>query len=272
MSKTKVNLGVIQETLLITLYARAYELQEADPIIVDPKSAEIVRAIDYDFHKFATAKNSQIGCCLRGMVLDNWVRTYMTQHPQGTVIEIGSGLNTRFERVDNGEVRWFDLDLPDSIAVRRQFFEETERRQFISASALDTDWIEQVKAVSTEPCMFLAEGVLMYLSEQQVKLLFANLLQEFASCFFAFDSMSPLMVRNQKYHDSLKYTSAKFDWGIANIRKIHNWDGHYQVIEVCTFADLPAKYIQRFSLINRLLFSYIPILRDSYRLALVRLG
>jgi O-methyltransferase involved in polyketide biosynthesis len=59
--------------------------------------------------------------------------------------------------------------------------------------------------------MFLADGVLMYLSEQQVKLLFANLLQEFAGSLFAFDLMSPLMVKNQKDHESLKYTSAKFD-------------------------------------------------------------
>lgn len=112
MTKTKVDLGIVQETLLIPLWARAVELQQADPIICDPKSAEILEAIDYDFDKFATANNSQIGTCLRGMILDNWVRTYLKQHPQGSVVEIGAGLNTRFERVDNGEVRWFDLDLP----------------------------------------------------------------------------------------------------------------------------------------------------------------
>lgn len=175
MTKTKVNLGVIQETLLITLWARATEIKQSDPIIVDPKSAEILQAIDYDFDKFVNAKNSQAGTCLRGMILDNWIRNYLEQYPQGTVVEIGAGLNTRFERVDNGQVRWFDLDLPDVMELRKQFFQETERRRLITASCLDTDWFEYVKAVSVQLCIFVAEGVLMYLNEKQVQQLFTNL-------------------------------------------------------------------------------------------------
>lgn len=272
MTKTKVDLGIVQETLLIPLWARAAELQQADPIICDPKSAEILEAIDYDFDKFATAKGSQLTVCLRGLIIDNWVRTYLKQHPQGPVVEIGAGLNTRFERVDNGEVRWFDLDLPDSMLLRKQFFEETQRRKFITASALETDWIASVKAVSAEPCLFVAEGVLMYFNEQQVKQLFANLLEHFSGSWFAFDSVSPLPVKNQKRHDFLKYTSAKFDWGISDIRKIKDWNPRYQVMEVKTFANLPAKYLQRFPLITRLLFLYIPALQKSYRFALVKLS
>jgi O-methyltransferase involved in polyketide biosynthesis len=272
MTKTKVNLGVVQETLLITLWARYAELQQPDPIICDPKSAEMIKAIDYDFDKFTTAKNSQIGTCIRGTILDNWVSTYLKQYPQGRVIEIGAGLNTRFERVDNGEVHWFDLDLPDAIALRKKFFTETERRQFISASVLNTDWIEDIKTAGTEPCFFVAEGVLMYLSEQQVKQLFANLLEHFPGSWFAFDSVSPLFVKNQKRHDALKHTSARVDWGISDIRKIKDWNNQYQVIELCTFRDLPERYQRRFSAIARWLFSYIPLLRNTYRLALVRLG
>ncbi|QDL07048.1 class I SAM-dependent methyltransferase [Brasilonema octagenarum UFV-E1] len=272
MIKTKVDLGIVQETLLIPLWGRASELQQTEPIICDPKSAEILEAIDYDFDKFAPAKNSQIGVCLRGMILDNWVRTYLKQYPQGSVVEIGAGLNTRFERVDNGEVRWFDLDLPDSMLLRKQFFEETERRKFITASALETDWIESVKAVSTEPCLFVAEGVLMYFNEQQVKQLFTNLLEHFPGSCFAFDCVSQFWIKNQKRHGALKYTSAKMFWGISDIRQIQDWDSRYQVMEACGFADLPAKYLQRFPLIFRLLFSYIPLLRNSYRLALMKLG
>ena len=58
---------------------------------------------DYDFDKFSHAKSSQVGCCLRGLIFDNWVRQFLKQNPQATVIEIGAELNTRFERVDNGQ-------------------------------------------------------------------------------------------------------------------------------------------------------------------------
>ncbi|MCX7593197.1 MAG: hypothetical protein N2235_05455 [Fischerella sp.] len=189
MTKTKFNLGVVQETPLIPLWARAAEIKGTDPIIVDPKSAEMLEAIDYDFDKFATATNSQIGACLRGIIIDNWVHAYLQKHPQGSVVDIGTGLNTRFERVDNSEVSWFNLDLPDVMALRKQFFAETERRQL-------------VKAADTQPCMFVAEGVLMFLSEHQVKQLFANLLREFPGSLFAFDSIVVLI------HSSLaKYLS-----------------------------------------------------------------
>ncbi|MBD0389077.1 MAG: class I SAM-dependent methyltransferase, partial [Nostoc sp. C3-bin3] len=113
--------------------------------------------------------------------------------------------------------------------------------------------------------------VLQYFNEQQVKLLFANLLQNFPGSWFAFDSLSPLIVKNQKHHDSLKYTSAKFDWCISNIHKIKDWNSCYEVMEVCNYANLPTKYRRRFSLINRLLMLFPPLC-DSSRLALVKLG
>ncbi len=72
---------------------------------------------DYNFNKFRRAKSSQVSCCLRGLIFDNWVRQFLEQNPQATVIEIGAGRNTRFERIDHGrQVYWFDLDLPDVIA------------------------------------------------------------------------------------------------------------------------------------------------------------
>ncbi len=155
---------------------------------------------------------------------------------------------------------------------------ETERRQLIAGSCLDTDYLFQLKEMqyqlelSNVPILFVVEGVLMYLSKQQVQLLFANLLQVFPGCRIAFDSTSSLMVKNQKRHDSLKHTNAKFDWSISDIRKIQEWDSHYQILEVCTFADLPAKYLRRYSFILRFWFKYVPIVRNSYRLSLFRLG
>jgi O-methyltransferase involved in polyketide biosynthesis len=271
MTKTAIALGTVQETLLITLWARATETRKADPILRDTKSLEILEQIDYDFSKLATAKASQVGVCLRGMLFDRWVKAFLQQYPNGTVVEIGSGLNTRFERLDNGTVHWFDLDLPDAIAVRRRFFVESKRRQLISASVLDLDWIDRVKASASSPFMFVAEGVLMYLTEAQVKQVFSLLVQYFSGCSFAFDSMSPFIVKSQKRHDVMKHYEARFEWGIKDICSISTWDSRYQVREITTFYDLPLKDYLRAGLFNCLLFA-IPPLRNAYRLSLVQLG
>ena len=272
-NKIGIKLGETQETLLITLWARASEQLQPEPIVIDRKSTEIYQQIDYDFTKFNKAKSTQVGSCLRGRILDRWVQDYLQEYPHGTVIEIGAGLNTRFERVDNGSVHWFDLDLPDTMALREQFFTESDRRKFITASALDTDWIDRVQAVATTPCMFVAEGVLMYLEESQVKQLLANLAQNFPGCRFAFGAMSPLLLKLP--HEAVKHTSASFKWGIRNIQAMENWGDNYKIIDLCRFGDLPkrieAKYYRRYSLFSRLLFS-LPILNNSYRLVLMNLG
>lgn len=271
MTKTKVNLGIVQETLLITLWARAVEANLADPIIKDPKSVEIMEQIDYDFSKLNQAKGSQAGICLRSLAFDKWVTSFLTENPTGIFVEIGCGLNTRFERVDNGQVRWFDLDLPDSMEVRKRFFSETDRRKFIAASVLDSSWIEIVRSAGARPIMFAAEGVLMYLSEAQVQQVFTLLTEHFPGALFAFDSMSPFMVKNQKQHDAIKHFSAKFQWGIKDIQTLQSWDDRYKILETLQMRMVASKYLHRLGLFNSLIFQ-MPPFKNMYRLSLAKLG
>ena len=118
------------------LYARALESRRKRPILEDPKAVEIVDSIDWDFHRFRQRRRV-VGCALRSAMFDVWVRDFMRLHPEGTVVEIGAGLNTRFERLDNGRVHWYDLELPDTVELRRRFFSDSERRITLAASVLD---------------------------------------------------------------------------------------------------------------------------------------
>jgi O-methyltransferase involved in polyketide biosynthesis len=272
MAKVKVDLGSVQETLLIPLWARAEELTQPDPILRDPKSAEILHQIDYDFSKLKQAKIAQVGCCLRGQIFDGWVNHFLQENPTGICVEIGAGLNTRFERVDNGQVEWFDLDLPDSMALRKHFFTESDRRRLITASILESDWVSTVKAIGDRPIMFMAEGVLIYLTEPQVQQVLALLLDHFPGAYLAFDSMSPFMVKNQKRNsDAIKFFDARFQWGIQDIYAIEAWNPQYQILETRIFSDLSSNAKQRIDFFNTLLFK-IPPFKTMYRLNLCQLG
>ncbi|NEQ95265.1 MAG: class I SAM-dependent methyltransferase [Cyanothece sp. SIO2G6] len=262
-TKAKVDLGVVQETLLVPLWARAEELKQPDKIIFDPLSAEIVAAIDYDFAKLNLSYTDQITCCLLHWIMDEWAKDYLQQYPQGVIVELGVGLNTRFDRLDNGTVRWFEIDLPDTMALRQQFFQETERRKFIAASALDTDWCDLVKEVASgQPCLFIVEGLLFYLLEEQVKQIFANLLEHFSGSKLAFDCVSPFLV-NRHFPDNM---AAKHKWGIGNLKEIETWNSHYKLLEVRTCWDAPKQYVKRFPWFS--VFFHLPVLRDFYRMAL----
>jgi O-methyltransferase involved in polyketide biosynthesis len=137
-------LGVIQQTLFIPLTARARENAKKRPLVRDPKAAEILASVDFDLAKYGRGQGAFI-TVLRTAIFDSWVSDFLAEHPAGTVIEIGTGLNTRFERVDNGQVHWIDLDLPDTIELRRKFFADTERRRMIAASVLEEAWLPAVQ-------------------------------------------------------------------------------------------------------------------------------
>ena len=127
-AKHQVRLGAVQETLFITLAARARETQRKHPVLRDPRAVELLQSIDYDTAKYGRSAGGFV-TVLRTAIIDFWVREFLSAHPAATVVELGTGLNTRFERVDNGQVHWFDLDLPDTIELRRNFFADTGRRR-----------------------------------------------------------------------------------------------------------------------------------------------
>ena len=79
------------------------------------------------------------------------------------------------------------------------------------------------------------------------------------------------MAKNQQRQDIMDKMNARCDWHISDVRKIHNWDDRYQVLEIVRFNDLTAQYWQRSSLKERILFS-LPVLRNAYRIEIAQLG
>jgi O-methyltransferase involved in polyketide biosynthesis len=180
------DLGDVQRTLFFPLLGRARESERRRPLLRDPKAVELVRAIDFDASTYAQGPLSFI-VVIRTMILDHWVRQFLARHPAGTVVELGTGLNTRFERTDNGSVHWVDLDLPDTIELRRRFFADTGRRRMVAASLLDEDWLAGVERLGG-PYFFVSDGVLAYLTEEQVSGALSRIAARFPGASLAFDT------------------------------------------------------------------------------------
>ena len=119
---------------------------------------ELVESIDYDTSKYGPLTRGGAVAVLRAPPSSTGgCASSATEHPDGLVTEIGTGLNTRFDRVDNGQVHWIDLDQPDTIELRRRFFTDTARRRMMAGSVLDEDWLDAV-AAEPGPYFFAAEG------------------------------------------------------------------------------------------------------------------
>lgn len=179
------NLSGVSESLLVTLYLRAMESQRPDALIKDEKAVALVTQMSYDFdqiRRIPLSEANKLVIILRNREFDRYARDFLAHHPEAVVVHIGCGLDSRFERVDNGQVEWYDLDLPDVIALRRKFIgDERERYHLLGCSMLDNAWLETVSAHRQRPFLFMAEGVFMYFKEAQVKSLVLKL-RPFSGC------------------------------------------------------------------------------------------
>lgn len=237
-----ISLGPVQETLLVPLYGRADLTRRGSALIDDPKAVEMVESIDYDFTGFDDLGNS-IGCSLRTRIHDLWVRRWLAEHPTGTVVELGAGLNTRFERLDNGRAHWVDLDLPDAIDLRRRFFTATDRRRMVAASVTDPDWLELV-ADLPGPWFFVAEAVLIYLDEAEVRSVFERLGARYAGSPLSFDTWGRWIRDNPDGHAILSRMEASVRWICDEPRRLSEWGTGLAVEEVRTLDEAPAELIE----------------------------
>ena len=260
-----VQLGPVQETLLIPLYARALDAQKKRPLLNDRKAVEMVQSIDWDFCRFKQ-KPRVMACILRTAIFDDAVRDFLSRHPQGTVVEIGAGLNTRFERLDNGSLHWFDLDLPDTVELRRRFFTDSERRVTLAASILDSEWMAAVRQ-SPGPYCFVAEAVFLYLTEQQVKAALAQIAANFPGATLAFDStIREGVIRANKDHER-RNLDARFAWSCEDPKEIEQWKIGLRLVGSIT--SLPNSWRSRLPLpmraAMRISAKLFPRLKKVYR-------
>ncbi len=234
-ARTKLALTPEQETLLITLYARA---QPGNPLFFDPMAQDIMNRVDYDFTRLHVPYKTVILVCQRAKKLDAVTRDFMAEHPGGVVLQLGCGLDNRFWRVDNGHVNWYDLDMPSVAELRRQFFTESERYHLIAASVTDMEWMDTV-ASGGQAVLVVAEGLLMYLDETNVRRLVLRLHETFAGCRLIADVFSRLAARSAARHPSLKSTGATLGWGMDDPRELEAWAPGLCLLEEWFFTDDP---------------------------------
>lgn len=237
--RAKIQLIQTQETLLITLYSKVYGVPKT--IFDDPKSLEILNKVDYDFSKLKVPHGTQVTVCLHAKELDQLVKGFLVEQPDACILHMGAGLDSRFLRVDNGQVRWVDLDLPDVITLRQQFYDQNERYRMIASSAADLTWLDQIDPKG-KAVMIIAEGMMMYLPEEDVRALLLELQMRFSGSLIAFDSYSKLTVRNINRHPSIKKTGAEIHWGVVDPRELECWSEGIKLHEEWFFnqsEDIP---------------------------------
>ena len=212
-AREPVDLTGASETLLLPLHARAEHTLAARPRFEDRAAVDLIARLDYDFSEARRDRLMSDGVILRTLTLDPLVSGFLATHPGATVVNIACGLDTRFHRLDDGVVTWYDLDLPDVIALRRRLLGEDERHRTIAASALDPAWPAQVEAAGD--VLVVIEGLSMYLTEEQVRGLMDIIAGSLPGATVLIEVMPRLFQRYGRER-SVVATGARFTYGCSD--------------------------------------------------------
>jgi len=255
-----IPIGSVSATLLLTLYSRALESLSDDPILSDPKAVELMEKLTPELAKADSRLYRQVSerklshdlvvhIALRAKKYDEYARNFLESSPGGTVVNIGCGLDTRFWRIDDDRVRFYDLDLPDVIALKSKLCAESERYTMLPSSVLDFNWMDRVTDESVGPFIFLAEGVFMYLPKKDVQALVLELQKRFPGSELVCEVFNQAWLRRpwkalldiklqREFHLGSDVT---FQFGISDGRELERWAPCIEFIDEWSYFDSESK-------------------------------
>lgn len=252
-------IGDIASTSFITLYCHALETLSENPIISDMKSVEIMTALnktlslsDHPLDRILASgrldKQLVVHIALRAKKYDDYARDFLVKFPDGVIVNIGCGLDSRFLRIDNGRVVFYDLDLPEIIMVKKGFFDETDRYHLISSSVLEYGWMETVRR-HDGPFLFMAEGVFMYLDGMDVRSLVLKIRELFPGSELVCEVVNSFWIR-PLFRKMIDYKlqqqvhlgkGAMFRSGVRDGREMETWHPGIQLLDEWSYFDSEEK-------------------------------
>jgi len=249
---SELKLGSVQKTLLFPLWGRAIETQKHKPFLIDNKAVSIINSIPYDFTIITKniSRLVQLAWIARSIYFDKKIKAFIDLYPEATIVNIGCGLDTTFDRVDNGKIQWLDLDLPDTIDLRKKYISESDRRHFISKSVFDKSWNDSIE--NKKNVMLLIAGVLFYFDKSDVKGLFNDFHTFLSGVEIVFDyaSTKGIEVSNKKVIEKGGMDKSSYlKWGINNILEIEKWNSNIKVI---SHMPMFKEHRKNYSIIERI--------------------
>ena len=256
MPNTTISLPDVAKTGMLTFYCHVLESQNSNPILLDKQAVEISRQLDPVFansssrllrnlSKGKVSKELVAHINLRAKKYDEYANSFFTKNPNAILVNIGCGMDSRFQRIDNGKMICFDLDLPEMIGFKKQFYKETDRYRFIAASVFDYSWMDQVAKMGRRPVLFMAEGVFMYLDGKKIKNLILKLQTRFPGSELVCEVVTAFFTRKPwnrmvalKLNQQMGVgKEAAFTFGVQNSHELETWHSGIEYLDDWSYFD-----------------------------------
>lgn len=199
-----IELGKVEETLFVPLRGRIFATKNFSHILNDSKAVEIASKIPEKFLSLdGESEYTLLSSATRSVNMDKSVRDFIRRYPEGSIINIGCGLETIFHRNNNDKTVFYELDLKDVIDLRREIIGNDEKDLCLAYSMFDYKWIDEVLKTSGGPFLIVSSGVFYYFREEEI-IDFIRNLEKLGEVELVFDAVSKFGIRqSNKYMKKL---------------------------------------------------------------------
>ncbi len=237
MHKASGKLNGVAETLLIPLAFRAIESQEPKPILMDSTAGPLANELGLDITRFRNIGHDRVFTMMRAREFDRRAREFLTEFQCPVVVEIGCGLDNRLARVDDGQAEWYQIDLPEVMALRSSLAACRTRGTSIVGSVLEAGWMGHVAYDPKKAFLFLAEGVFRYFSDGEVKGLVLTLRDHYPGCRLIFDALSPLLAWIERHAGGLRQAANQVRWTLKEDAELESWGDGIRLLGRWTYFE-----------------------------------
>ena len=135
----------------------------------------------------------------------------------------------------------------------------------IASSVLDYAWLKEVD-IAELPLIIIAEGLLMYFEEDQVRKLMNKLVDAFSGAEMLLEMMTPTIAKLSKRHDTVSKTQASFKWGIKHGREMEDFNAAIRFVDDWNYFDF---HRERWRMMGRL--ALLPAFKNRFNNGIVHL-
>lgn len=211
----------VERTLCIPLWSRAIAVKKLPQIMPDYDAVRILKEMG-EKKPPTVLYNLECGAlagAIRQYDFACEVRDYLRAHPEAAVVELGAGLSCLRRQMKNDTNPWINLDFPAVIACREKYIPAGENEKNVVSDITDHRWFDEVPFEESKGVIFLAAGVLHYLTRDAVKELISAMAERFPGGVFVFDFVSAKGAKSGNTQIGMTQNATKITFAVENAEK-----------------------------------------------------
>lgn len=242
------DMNSVNKTLFIPLYGKSY-VSKKGLFLADKKAEEIWEAEGFALKGKSKSKWLAYYMGIRSAVFDEWVKKQMAGTPEGVVLHIGCGMDSRVVRVGQKAYPWYDVDFAKVIKERKRYYSETAHYQMLAGDVREEEWLTKIPECNF--AIVVMEGVNMYLTNEEMRGLMDRLCAHFEKLVLLVDCYTPLAAKMSKYKNPINDVGVTKVYGVENPQDLQS----AELIYVGEDSMTPQKYVDELQGMEKFIFS-----------------